>query len=307
MIMRVALRIQKTNISAALETYELMSQKFLTHSTPTLFNAGTPRPQLSSCFLLAMQDDSIESIYDTLKQCACISKWAGGIGISMHNIRVTNSYIRGTNGSSNGIIPMLRVFMTRPSMWIKAVGSEKDRLPSTWSRSMQTCSSFLNCVKITATSYIMRGISNGGWSFFCPNEAPGLYECWVDEFKKLYEQWTVAQNPESPETLGFLKTSNPLDEVTLLSCFWSGAKLDAATTTTGYTALHYAVKHGHLTVVNSLLLNGANVDAICTERHSSPLHLAAKSGHGDVVRCLLSFDAHDDQKIVQVLGRRCTS
>ncbi|KAJ8524693.1 hypothetical protein ON010_g16423 [Phytophthora cinnamomi] len=110
MIMRVALGIHKADIQAALETYELMSQKFFTHATPTLFNAGTPRPQLSSCFLLAMQDDSIEGIYDTLKQCACISKWAGGIGISMHNIRATNSYIRGTNGSSNGIIPMLRVF-----------------------------------------------------------------------------------------------------------------------------------------------------------------------------------------------------
>ena len=110
MIMRVAVGIHKTDIDAAIETYNLMSQGFFTHATPTLFNAGTPKPQLSSCFLLTMKEDSIEGIYDTLKQCACISKYAGGIGLSIHNIRATKSYIAGTNGSSNGIVPMLRVF-----------------------------------------------------------------------------------------------------------------------------------------------------------------------------------------------------
>ena len=99
-----------TQVDAAIETYELMSQKYFTHATPTLFNAGTPRPQLSSCFLLAMKEDSIEGIYDTLKRCACISKYAGGIGLSVHNIRATDSYIRGSNGTSNGIVPMLRVY-----------------------------------------------------------------------------------------------------------------------------------------------------------------------------------------------------
>ena len=110
MWMRVALSIHKDDIDAALETYDLMSQKYFTHATPTLFNAGTPRPQLSSCFLIAMEEDSISGIYNTLKDCAMISKWAGGIGLHIHNVRASNSHIRGTNGSSNGIVPMLRVF-----------------------------------------------------------------------------------------------------------------------------------------------------------------------------------------------------
>ena len=110
MIMRVAVGIHKENIDAAIETYNLMSERWFTHATPTLFNAGTPKAQLSSCFLLMMEDDSIEGIYNTLKKCAKISQSAGGIGLSMHNIRATGSYIRGTNGTSNGIVPMLRVF-----------------------------------------------------------------------------------------------------------------------------------------------------------------------------------------------------
>ena len=110
MIMRVAVGIHGDDIDSVVETYNLMSEKWFTHATPTLFNAGTPKPQLSSCFLLTMQDDSIDGIYDTLKQCAKISQSAGGIGLSIHNIRATGSYIKGTNGTSNGIIPMLRVF-----------------------------------------------------------------------------------------------------------------------------------------------------------------------------------------------------
>ena len=110
MWMRVAIGIHGSDIAAAIETYHLMSQKYFTHATPTLFNAGTPRPQLSSCFLIAMEEDSIEGIYNTLKDCALISKWAGGIGMHIHNVRATNSQIRGTNGTSNGIVPMLRVF-----------------------------------------------------------------------------------------------------------------------------------------------------------------------------------------------------
>ena len=108
--MRVAVGIHKEDIDSAIITYDLMSKMMFTHATPTLFNAGTPRPQLASCFLVAMKDDSIGGIYDTLKSCAQISKYAGGIGLSVHNIRSTGSYIRGTNGSSNGIVPMLRVF-----------------------------------------------------------------------------------------------------------------------------------------------------------------------------------------------------
>ncbi len=110
MIMRVAVGIHKEDINAAIETYNLMSERWFTHATPTLFNAGTPKPQMSSCFLLQMQDDSIEGIYNTLKQSARISQSAGGIGLSIHNVRATGSYIKGTNGTSNGIIPMLKVF-----------------------------------------------------------------------------------------------------------------------------------------------------------------------------------------------------
>ncbi|KAG6775491.1 hypothetical protein POTOM_018947 [Populus tomentosa] len=110
MLMRVAVGIHEVDIDSAIKTYHLMSQRWFTHASPTLFNAGTPRPQLSSCFLVCMKDDSIEGIYDTLKECAVISKSAGGIGVSAHNIRATGSYIRGTNGTSNGIVPMLRVF-----------------------------------------------------------------------------------------------------------------------------------------------------------------------------------------------------
>jgi ribonucleoside-diphosphate reductase alpha chain len=110
MLMRVAIGIHKEDIDAAIETYDLMSQRWFTHATPTLFNSGTPKPQMSSCFLLTMKDDSITGIYDTLSQCAKISQSAGGIGLSIHDIRATGSYIRGTNGTSNGIVPMLRVF-----------------------------------------------------------------------------------------------------------------------------------------------------------------------------------------------------
>ena len=110
MLMRVSVGIHKENIPAAIETYHLMSERMFTHASPTLFNSGTPHPQLSSCFLVCMKNDSIEGIYDTLKECAVISKSAGGIGLSIHNIRATGSYIRGTNGTSNGILPMLRVF-----------------------------------------------------------------------------------------------------------------------------------------------------------------------------------------------------
>lgn len=110
MLMRVAVGIHGEDIKSAIETYELLSQRYFTHATPTLFNAGTPMPQMSSCFLMCMKEDSIDGIYDTLKNCAVISKYAGGIGMAIHNIRASQSYIRGTNGTSNGIVPMLRVF-----------------------------------------------------------------------------------------------------------------------------------------------------------------------------------------------------
>ncbi|CAI5747483.1 unnamed protein product [Peronospora destructor] len=205
LIMRVALGIHKNNIQAALETYELMSQKFFTHATPTLFNAGTPRPQLSSCFLLAMQDDSIEGIYDTLKQCACISKWAGGIGISMHNIRATNSYIRGTNGSSNGIIPMLRVFNDTARYVDQGGGKRKGSFAIYLEPWHADVFEFLDLRKNHGNElhrardlfyalwipdlFMKRVEANGKWSLFCPNEAPALYECWGDEFETLFEKY----------------------------------------------------------------------------------------------------------------------
>lgn len=110
MLMRVSLGMHKEDIESAIQTYHSMSERWFTHASPTLFNSGTPRPQLSSCFLVCMKNDSIDGIYDTLKECAVISKSAGGIGLSIHNIRSTGSYIRGTNGTSNGVVPMLRVF-----------------------------------------------------------------------------------------------------------------------------------------------------------------------------------------------------
>ena len=127
MLMRVSVGIHKDDIASAIQTYHLMSERMFTHASPTLFNAGTPRPQLSSCFLLCMKNDSIEGIYDTLKECAVISKSAGGIGLSIHNIRATGSYIRGTNGSSNGILPMLRVFNDTARCVGERVTREEDK------------------------------------------------------------------------------------------------------------------------------------------------------------------------------------
>ena len=142
MLMRVSIGIHGDDIESVLKSYDLMSRGFFTHATPTLYNAGTPKPQLSSCFfLLTMQSDSIDGIYDTLKQCAVISKYAGGIGLSIHNIRAANSYIRGTNGTSNGIVPMLRGFNNTARYVDQGGGKRKVASLYTWSRGMQTLSS----------------------------------------------------------------------------------------------------------------------------------------------------------------------
>ena len=140
MYMRVAIGIHKHDIERAIRTYNLMSERWFTHATPTLFNAGTPKPQMSSCFLLTMKEDSIDGIYDTLKQTAKISQSAGGIGLAIHNIRATGSYIGGTNGTSNGIIPMLKVYsMTPHAMWIRVVAKEKAPSPSISNPGMPMC------------------------------------------------------------------------------------------------------------------------------------------------------------------------
>lgn len=205
MLMRVAIGIHKNDIDSAIETYNLMSERWFTHATPTLFNAGTPKPQMSSCFLLTMQDDSIDGIYNTLKQCAKISQSAGGIGLSIHNIRATGSYIRGTNGTSNGIIPMLRVFNDTARYVDQGGGKRKGSFAIYLEPWHSDVFEFLDLRKNTGKEelrardlflalwipdlFMKRVEANGQWTLFCPNEAPGLYDSWGEEFEKLYEKY----------------------------------------------------------------------------------------------------------------------
>ena len=205
MLMRVAVGIHKEDIESAIETYNLMSEKWFTHATPTLFNAGTPKPQLSSCFLLTMKDDSIPGIYDTLKQCAQISQSAGGIGLSIHNIRATGSYIKGTNGTSNGIIPMLKVFNDTARYVDQGGGKRKGAFAIYLEPWHADIFDFLELKKNhgkeenrardlfyalwTPDLFMQRVEQNGDWSLFCPNEAPGLADCWGKDFERLYEKY----------------------------------------------------------------------------------------------------------------------
>ena len=205
MIMRVALGIHGNDIDAALESYDLMSQKYFTHATPTLYNAGTPHPQLSSCFLLTMKEDSIDGIYDTLKQCAVISKYAGGIGLAIHNIRASNSYIRGTNGNSNGIVPMLRVFNNTARYVDQGGGKRKGSiaiylepwhadivdfldLKKNHGNEMERARDLFYAMWISDL-FMKRVEENGTWSLFCPNEAMGLADVWGEEFEALYTRY----------------------------------------------------------------------------------------------------------------------
>jgi ribonucleoside-diphosphate reductase alpha subunit len=205
MIMRVSLGIHEDDIESALESYHLMSQKFFTHATPTLYNAGTPHPQLSSCFLLTMKEDSIDGIYDTLKQCAVISKYAGGIGLAIHNIRASNSYIRGTNGSSNGIVPMLRVFNNTARYVDQGGGKRKGSIAIYLEPWHADIVDFLDLKKNHGNEmerardlfyamwvpdlFMKRVEENGTWSLFCPNEAQGMSDVWGDEFEALYTRY----------------------------------------------------------------------------------------------------------------------
>ena len=205
MIMRVCLGIHGRDLDSALISYDLMSRQFFTHATPTLFNAGTPKPQLSSCFLLTMQADSIDGIYDTLKQCAVISKFAGGIGLSCHNIRANNSYIRGTNGSSNGIVPMLRVFNNTARYVDQGGGKRKGSIAVYLEPWHADIMEFLDLKKnhgnelerardlfyaMWVSDLFMKRVETAGnWSLFCPNEAPGLADCWGEEHEALYERY----------------------------------------------------------------------------------------------------------------------
>ncbi|VAI51024.1 unnamed protein product [Triticum turgidum subsp. durum] len=205
MLMRVSVGIHKDDIESAVKTYHMMSQRWFTHASPTLFNAGTPRPQLSSCFLVCMKDDSIEGIYDTLSECASISKSAGGIGVSIHNVRATGSYIRGTNGTSNGIVPMLRVFNDTARYVDQGGGKRKGAFAIYLEPWHADIYEFLDLRKNHGKEenrardlfyalwipdlFMERVQKNEQWSLFCPSEAPGLADCWGDEFQNLYSKY----------------------------------------------------------------------------------------------------------------------
>ncbi|WP_293788984.1 ribonucleoside-diphosphate reductase subunit alpha [uncultured Pedobacter sp.] len=205
LFMRVAVGIHKEDIESAIKTYNLMSERWFTHATPTLFNAATPKPQMSSCFLLTMQDDSIEGIYDTLKQTAKISQSAGGIGLSIHNIRATGSYIGGTNGTSNGIIPMLRVFNDTARYVDQGGGKRKGAFAIYLEPWHADVFEFLDLRKNHGKEemrardlfyalwindlFMQRVKDNGEWTLFCPHEAPGLADCFGKEFEELYTKY----------------------------------------------------------------------------------------------------------------------
>ena len=202
MLMRVSIGIHLDDIDSALKTYELMSKKYFTHATPTLFNSGTPKPQMSSCFLLAMKDDSIDGIYDTLKQTAKISQSAGGIGLSIHNVRATGSYIAGTNGTSNGIVPMLRVFDGTARYVDQGGGKRKGSFAIYIEPWHADIFDFLELKKNhgkeemrardlfyamwTPDLFMKRVEEDSTWTLMCPNECPGLFDCHGEEFEKLY-------------------------------------------------------------------------------------------------------------------------
>lgn len=205
MYMRVSIGIHKNDMESAIKTYHLMSERWFTHATPTLFNAGTPKPQMSSCFLLTMKEDSIDGIYDTLKQTAKISQSAGGIGLAIHGIRATGSYIGGTNGTSNGIIPMLKVFNDTARYVDQGGGKRKGAFAIYLEPWHADVFEFLDLRKNHGKEemrardlfyalwipdlFMKRVEQDGDWSLFCPNEAPGLHESWGDQFEELYEQY----------------------------------------------------------------------------------------------------------------------
>lgn len=205
MLMRVSIGIHKDDLESAIETYDLMSKRFFTHATPTLFNSGTPKPQMSSCFLITAKDDSIDGIYDTLKQTAKISQSAGGIGLSVHNVRATGSYIRGTNGTSNGLVPMLRVFNDTARYVDQGGGKRKGSFAIYLEPWHADIFDFLDLKKnhgkeemrardlfyaLWIPDLFMERVENDGqWTLMCPNECPGLFDTYGEKFKALYEKY----------------------------------------------------------------------------------------------------------------------
>lgn len=205
MLMRVSVGIHKNDIDAAIKTYNLMSEGWFTHATPTLFNSGTPKPQMSSCFLLTMKSDSIEGIYDTLKSCAQISQSAGGIGLALHDIRATGSYIKGTNGTSNGIVPMLRVFNDTARYVDQGGGKRKGSFAMYIEPWHADVFDFLDLKKNHGKEeqrardlfyalwipdlFMKRVKENGDWTLMCPHECPGLSDTHSAEFEALYTKY----------------------------------------------------------------------------------------------------------------------
>ena len=203
MWMRVALAIHGADLGKVRETYDLMSKKYFTHATPTLFNAGTPRQQMSSCYLLAMENDSISGIYNTLSDCAAISKWAGGIGLHIHNVRASGTHIRGTNGTSNGIVPMLRVY-NNTARYVDQGGGKRNgsfaMYLEPWHADIEA---FLQMKKNHGDEemkardlfyalwipdlFMKRVKENKDWTLMCPDKCPGLSDVYGDEFEALYE------------------------------------------------------------------------------------------------------------------------
>ncbi|WP_299258372.1 ribonucleoside-diphosphate reductase subunit alpha [uncultured Aquimarina sp.] len=208
MLMRVSIGIHLNDLDAAIETYELMSKKYFTHATPTLFNSGTPKPQMSSCFLLAMKDDSIDGIYDTLKQTAKISQSAGGIGLSIHNVRATGSYIAGTNGTSNGIVPMLQVYNDTARYVDQGGGKRKGSFAIYVEPWHADIFDFLDLKKNHGKEemrardlfyamwipdlFMKRVQDDAEWTLMCPNECPGLFDIHSDAFEEAYLSFEAA-------------------------------------------------------------------------------------------------------------------
>lgn len=205
MLMRVSIGIHKQDLESAFETYDLMSQLWFTHATPTLFNSGTPKPQMSSCFLLTVKEDSIDGIFETLKQIAIISKAAGGIGVSVSDIRAADSYIRGTNGYSNGLIPMLKVFNDTARYVDQGGGKRKGAFAVYVEPWHSDIYDFLQLRKNHGKEenrardlfyalwipdlFMKRVEHNEDWTLMCPNECPGLTTTWGEEFEQLYQEY----------------------------------------------------------------------------------------------------------------------
>ncbi|KAF5382444.1 hypothetical protein D9615_002715 [Tricholomella constricta] len=299
MIMRVAVGIHGSDIDRVIETYNLMSERYFTHASPTLFNAGTPHPQLSSCFLVCMKDDSIEGIYDTLKNCAMISKTAGGIGLNIHCIRATGSYIAGTNGYSNGIVPMLRAY-DATARYVDQGGNKR---PGAFAIYIEPWHAdvfeFLDLRKnhgkeeVRARDlfyalwipdlFMKRVEANADWSLFCPNEAPDLHEVHGEEFEALFTKY---------ENEGRAKKTLPAQKL------WY-AILEAQIETGGPFMLYKDAANGKSNQKNLGTIKSSN---LCTEiiEYSSPEETAVCNLASLALPTFIKDGVYDFQKLHDV-------